>query len=202
MTPSSPPERGWSAENRTQAEQAPTGRRRCVAGTEAGGHGPRSPDLGTKEIDLMPRGELISSSRRRGIADGRGYTAALMLAPPGVLVGTRFTPRSKLLHTAGRGTRWRPHGRRHVPHRYLRSAASAAGHTMRSNALTDQFEDVDILHREEAMAEYWLVEPLLRVTDRQCHRRSSRKTVMPSCSRRCDNRYGATSSETRPRYAP
>lgn len=98
-----------------------------------------------------------------GIADGRGLAAALMLGAAGVLVGTRFYATVEALST--------PQARdpllaaigddmcRTTIYDQLRRYPWPQGHTMSvlSNALTDQFEDteLDILHREEAMARYW-----------------------------------------------
>lgn len=129
-------------QNRTQAERAlQVGADVLVAqGTEAGGHGhgPRSTlTLVPEIVDLVTaRGTDIPVIAAGGIADGRGLAAALMLGAAGVLVGTRFYATVEALST--------PQARDPLL-------------SVLSNALTDQFEDteLDILHREEAMARYW-----------------------------------------------
>lgn len=155
--------------NRTQAERAlQVGADVLVAqGTEAGGHGhgPRSTlTLVPEIVDLVTaRGTDIPVIAAGGIADGRGLAAALMLGAAGVLVGTRFyatvealsTPQARDPLLAATGDDMC----RTTIYDQLRRYPWPQGHTMSvlSNALTDQFEDteLDILHREEAMARYW-----------------------------------------------
>lgn len=136
-------------------------------GTEAGGHGhgPRSTlTLVPEIVDLVTaRGTDIPVIAAGGIAHGRGLAAALMLGAAGVLVGTRFyatvealsTPQARDPLLAATGDDMC----RTTIYDQLRRYPWPQGHTMSvlSNALTDQFEDteLDILHREEAMARYW-----------------------------------------------
>lgn len=156
-------------QNRTQAERAlQVGADVLVAqGTEAGGHGhgPRSTlTLVPEIVDLVTaRGTDIPVIAAGGIADGRGLAAALMLGAARVLVGTRFyatvealsTPQARDPLLAATGDDMC----RTTIYDQLRRYPWPQGHTMSvlSNALTDQFEDteLDILHREEAMARYW-----------------------------------------------
>lgn len=156
-------------QNRTQAERAlQVGADVLVAqGTEAGGHGhgPRSTlTLVPEIVDLVTaRGTDIPVIAAGGIAHGRGLASALMLGAAGVLVGTRFyttvealsTPQARDPLLAATGDDMC----RTTIYDQLRRYPWPQGHTMSvlSNALTDQFEDteLDILHREEAMARYW-----------------------------------------------
>ena len=58
-------------------------------GTEAGGHGQALPlfTLLPQVVDACPDVPVVAAG---GIADGRGFAAALMLGAEGVLMGTRF----------------------------------------------------------------------------------------------------------------
>jgi len=58
-------------------------------GTEAGGHGMSEPlfTLLPQVVDVCPNTPVVAAG---GIADGRGFAAALMLGAQGVLMGTRF----------------------------------------------------------------------------------------------------------------
>lgn len=138
-------------QNRTQAERAlQVGADVLVAqGTEAGGHGhgPRS------TLTLVP--EIVD------LVTARGTDIPVIAA--GILVGTRFyatvealsTPQARDPLLAATGDDMC----RTTIYDQLRRYPWPQGHTMSvlSNALTDQFEDteLDILHREEAMARYW-----------------------------------------------
>src|SRR5277367_3322959 len=58
-------------------------------GTEAGGHGMSEPlfTLLPQVVDTCPDTPVVAAG---GIADGRGFAAAMMLGAEGVLMGTRF----------------------------------------------------------------------------------------------------------------
>jgi nitronate monooxygenase len=58
-------------------------------GTEAGGHGMSEPlfTLLPQVVDACPQTPVVAAG---GIADGRGFAAALLLGAEGVLMGTRF----------------------------------------------------------------------------------------------------------------